>query len=772
MALVIGNSAYPDQPLRNPLNDAKSMAAVLRKLGFTVIERTNAGKKAMDDAILEFGEKLRGGGIGLFYYAGHGIQSGGRNYLVPVDLAVTSEASVRVYGIDAGLVLDLMAESRNRANIVILDACRNNPFVMAARGAQKGLAAIDAARGTLVAYSTAPGRVAADGDGPNSPYTTGLLKALDEPGLKAEEVFKRTRQHVAEATKGAQTPWESSSLTGDLILNLTITVKAPAAATREAADLAFWNAISASNDAQDFQDYLTQFPAGTFSGLAQRRLADTERRQRLAEAERQRNEAEEAKRRAAAEAERQRQAMEARKAQLAAQEAERKLREDIERRRAAEEAATQKQAAEAEKQRLAALEAERQRQEEAARRAQQATLPPQAQLPAPAAGFNGIWTGGDSTWQLSLVIDDGKIVGEAKCKNVPIGKAARITGTISAAGTVAASLYGEAWTMRQLTGNLPSLKLTSQGSCGGGTLTFIRTGEPQSAQGTAVASASPTPTQQAALPPQAATSPATSPAADPRQRAYDRIMGVLLNQTAQSGTDAGKRNDYRSAPKPKAIAGCLDWSGGSADSVTVGAWASSWIPSGSTGIPPRQDALQKCERGNKTPKQCSCAVVDENDTNVLELPRSIAVASAAPAATQQAALPPPPAPQTPQQPRTVLTREEATKQAYEKLMSQVAKAKYSEFARENAGKSVGYLDWKEEKTLAACIYWNASSIDSLRYEGAHPNRGNQIGRMKADALNWCTSRWEAKGCKCQIVDENGKNVLQVPDDFYQRLTAK
>ncbi len=546
LALVIGNGTYRDQPLKNPVNDAKATAASLRKLGFTVIERTDAGKTAMEAAILEFGEKLRAGGVGLFYYAGHGIQSGGRNYLLPVDVTITTEASVRVFGVEASLVMDLMSDARNRANVVILDACRNNPFVVAVRGLGKGLAAIDAARGTMIAYSTAPGMVAADGDGANSPYTTGLLKALDRPGLKAEEVFKQVRVHVADATKGAQTPWESSSLTGDLVLNLNITINTPAAATaaggRDPADVAFWNAISASNDPHDFSDYLKQFPNGVFTGLATRRLAEINRRQQVAAEE-------QTRRKAAEEAEKLRIAAEAEKKRLAALETEKKRQEEAERRRiAAEEAAKQKAAADAEKQRLAVLEAERQKKaaEEAARKRIAAE--------------------------------------EAEKKRLAAEGAAR---------------------------------------------------QKQAAEEAARR------TQQAALPPQV-----PSISNDPRQRAYDRVMGVLLTQTAQSGIDTGKRNDYRSAPKPKAIAACLDWSAGSADGVTVGAWASSWIPPGGSGMPPRRDAMQKCERGNNVGKQCRCAIVDEDDANVLELPKNIAVASAAPvaaplpAATQQAALPP------------------------------------------------------------------------------------------------------------------------------------
>jgi hypothetical protein len=183
----------------------------------------------METAIVEFGRRLGDGGVGAFYYAGHGLQVRGRNYLVPVDAQIEDEASTRVAAVDVDLLLEQMSEAKNRVNLVVLDACRNNPFERRMRGASRGLAAIDAARGTLVAYATAPGSVAADGDGNNGLYTEELLDALREPGLKVEEVFKRVRINVARRSKGAQTPWESSSLTGDLVINTAINVPATSA---------------------------------------------------------------------------------------------------------------------------------------------------------------------------------------------------------------------------------------------------------------------------------------------------------------------------------------------------------------------------------------------------------------------------------------------------------------------------------------------------------------------------------------------------------------
>ena len=238
IALVIGNSAYKDAPLRNPVNDVRAVAKTLRELGFTVLAHENTSKRTMELAVLEFGRQLTGGGVGFFYYAGHGLQVRGRNYLVPVDAEIDSEATTRVAAVDVDLLLEQMAEAKNRVNVVILDACRNNPFERRLRGASRGLAPVDAARGTMIAYATAPGSVAADGDGANGLYTEELLRALRVPGLKVEEVFKQVRVGVTNRSKGAQTPWESSSLTGDLVVNVSVNVTVAAAPGSTAAPAA------------------------------------------------------------------------------------------------------------------------------------------------------------------------------------------------------------------------------------------------------------------------------------------------------------------------------------------------------------------------------------------------------------------------------------------------------------------------------------------------------------------------------------------------------
>ncbi len=218
IALVIGNSAYESGPLPNPANDAKLMSEALTGLGFEVIARRNADQITMKRAIQEFGARLEKAGpdsVGLFYYAGHGVQLNGRNYLIPTTARIEREGDVEIEAVSADWVIEQMRFARNRLNIVVLDACRNNPFTRSMRGVDHGLATMDAPAGILIAYSTAPGQVAADGNGANSPYTEALTHAIREIHEPVEQVFKRVRVGVMGATSGKQVPWESSSLTGD-----------------------------------------------------------------------------------------------------------------------------------------------------------------------------------------------------------------------------------------------------------------------------------------------------------------------------------------------------------------------------------------------------------------------------------------------------------------------------------------------------------------------------------------------------------------------------
>ena len=215
VALVIGNGAYHTAPLRNPPNDARDMARTLRDLGFDVMHRHNTDLVEMKRAVREFGDRIRRADVALFYYAGHGVQSEGRNYLIPVGAVIDSEPEVEYESVDAGFVIAQMEAAGTPLNIVILDACRNNPFARSFRSATRGLTQVTAPTGTLIAYATAPGSVASDGDGENGLYTQELLRFMRMPGLSVEEVFKQVRISLNEKTDGDQTPWESSSLVGD-----------------------------------------------------------------------------------------------------------------------------------------------------------------------------------------------------------------------------------------------------------------------------------------------------------------------------------------------------------------------------------------------------------------------------------------------------------------------------------------------------------------------------------------------------------------------------
>lgn len=272
IALLVGNSAYKEAPLRNPVNDVRDMATALRKLDFEVIEKTNVTQKELNRAIVQFGEKLRADTVALFFYAGHGMQVKGKNYLIPVDAQIRSEASVRAETVDVDGVLDQLTVSS--LNIVILDACRNNPFERRFRSVGGGLAQMDAPKGSLVAYATAPGKTAADGQSRNGLYTQELLKHIQTPGLPLEAVFKRVRIGVMAASGEAQTPWETSSLTGDFFFRPVAGATPVAAPQAEAPvdpaaqDVAFWRSIEHSRNMADFEAYLRSYPDGQYVALA------------------------------------------------------------------------------------------------------------------------------------------------------------------------------------------------------------------------------------------------------------------------------------------------------------------------------------------------------------------------------------------------------------------------------------------------------------------------------------------------------------------------
>jgi hypothetical protein len=268
VALVIGNADYPIAPLKNPINDARAMAEKLARVGFEVIKVENATLGQMNKAVVEFADRLGNDGAAVFYFAGHGVQIRGKNFLLPIDAMPSSEVSLRNTSYDFDQLMDSLGESR-RTNVIILDACRNNPFSNA-RGGSRGLAQANAPYGTLISYATSPGLTAADGDGENGLFTAALLRQIGEPDT-IEEVFKKVRAQVATASKGEQVPWESSSLVGRF--SFVDREGEPDRTSTAAIDLEYWRSIQGSKNRADYESYLARFPDGQFVDIARSRLA-------------------------------------------------------------------------------------------------------------------------------------------------------------------------------------------------------------------------------------------------------------------------------------------------------------------------------------------------------------------------------------------------------------------------------------------------------------------------------------------------------------------
>ena len=281
-ALVIGNAAYMHTPrLENPGNDAADVANTLRSLGFKVIEAHDLDKAGMDRSIREFAEALSGAKVGLFYYAGHGLQVGGQNFLVPVDAALITASALDFEMVRLDLIHRTMEQAAS-TNIIILDACRDNPLsrnLARALGTRstsigRGLAAVESGQGTLISFSTQPGSVALDGEGRNSPFASALIKYASKPGDNLSSVLINVRNDVMTATGRRQVPWEHSALTAHfyfLPIGQVASNAKPGAAPQtyeEEAELAFWNAVKDSGNPLIVKTYLDRFPNGTFSGLA------------------------------------------------------------------------------------------------------------------------------------------------------------------------------------------------------------------------------------------------------------------------------------------------------------------------------------------------------------------------------------------------------------------------------------------------------------------------------------------------------------------------
>jgi PQQ-dependent catabolism-associated CXXCW motif protein len=284
VALIIGNDAYVKlNPLRNAGNDARKMEQALRSAGFETTLRIDAKRRNLYQVIDAFAMQIAGSPdtVGLFYYAGHGIQANGNNYLIPVDADIETEGDLEAEAVDAGKVLRAMAEAHNRLNIVVLDACRDNPLPKG-RSASRGLARMDAPTGTFIAYAAGPGQTAQDGSaGGNGVFTGELVNAIALPGLPIEQVFKRAAQGVRRQTGDKQVPWTEASLQGDFFFHGAVTgnvipsapigpAPAPAIPVTDtgAFELAYWNSVKDAKNAAEIKTYLDRYPKGTFAGIA------------------------------------------------------------------------------------------------------------------------------------------------------------------------------------------------------------------------------------------------------------------------------------------------------------------------------------------------------------------------------------------------------------------------------------------------------------------------------------------------------------------------
>ncbi|HET7527396.1 MAG TPA: caspase family protein [Burkholderiaceae bacterium] len=277
VALVIGNAAYKRDPLDNPVNDARLIARTLEKANFKVALRENLDRAGMLAALREFGDQLTENTVAVLYYAGHALQLRDQNFMIPIDAEIRSEDEIAIQGMDLTFILSQMSRAKSRVNVVILDACRDNPFAKRGGGTTaRGLAQMDAPIGTLLAYATAPGKQAPDGIGKrgNSIYTEQLAEFLLTPGLPIELMFKRVREAVVRESEQLQVPWEHSSLLGEFAFVPGVNSSTEVARDDGRAEVALWNTIKDSKRADDFRAYRRQYPNGRFAEQASARIAE------------------------------------------------------------------------------------------------------------------------------------------------------------------------------------------------------------------------------------------------------------------------------------------------------------------------------------------------------------------------------------------------------------------------------------------------------------------------------------------------------------------
>ncbi len=285
VALIIGNGSYPDAPLINPVNDARAVGQLFTQAGFTVDSRLDANRVDMMAAIERFSAAAKRSETKLvvFYYAGHGAQLDWRNYLLPVDAQVSKQEHIKQRCVDLGVLLGQLSAAKDKTFIVILDACRNNPFGAAYRPERQGLSQFDAPVGSLLAYATAPGSVASDGEGDNGLYTGNLVRELNNRGTRIEDALKRVRLNVRLASQGQQIPWETTSLESEVFIFDSSRKKLSESELEKLveADVTEWTRIKSSRKLDDWVSYLRNFPNGRFAEIAQMRLnrllAETEK---------------------------------------------------------------------------------------------------------------------------------------------------------------------------------------------------------------------------------------------------------------------------------------------------------------------------------------------------------------------------------------------------------------------------------------------------------------------------------------------------------------
>lgn len=295
VALVIGNDSYQDvTKLEKAANDARAIGLQLKKVGFEVMSYSNLNRREMNQAIGQFVDKVAGGGVGIFFYAGHGVQAGGSNFLLPVDIKVKNEQDLIDEAVDMQRVLERLSDAKAKLSLLVIDACRDNPFKKAygrSIGAGRGLAIPQAPNGTLVVYSAGIGQQALDklsdaDHNPNGLFTREFLPLIATPGLRLDEAVRKLRSTVIAKAKGVghdqnpaiydQTDGDFYFISGPVTINVQTAqpLAAPATATPSAAavELEFWSSIKASGDKADFEEYLRQYPRGSFAGIARNRI--------------------------------------------------------------------------------------------------------------------------------------------------------------------------------------------------------------------------------------------------------------------------------------------------------------------------------------------------------------------------------------------------------------------------------------------------------------------------------------------------------------------